>query len=727
MPYKTRTTYLAFVFFANFLSWSDLNAQTRFNYPQTQVYPVLDTIFGTVITDNYRWLEDLNNQKVKDWLKSQDDYTNNKLDHLPGRDSFIEEFKRLDKVTKEDIPYLPRKGGNRYFYMKVLPDENFPRLFYRQGKTGNETLLFDPIQYSKGQAKNITYWFFPSKDGKKVALQLREKGNFDIATIKVIDVDSKKFYADSLSPANSVQGWTPDSKGIIYGLLQTDDPHSTSLFQDIEVKYHELGADTKKDITIFSRANNPTLNINAAELLSVTYSPDLKYLIATLWSSAQDKNRSFFAPAVDLKNNSIKWRPLATAEDQIRDAIICGDKIYLLTRKDAPRFKVLVSAINSFDVNKAETLIAESKHTIERLQASTEFLFIQKSDGINSLIDQYNFSSKKIQSLKLPYSGTVWLGVYDAKTNECAIEISSWIHPLSRYDYNPYNRQATLSAFNVSKNYPGTNNLVAEEVEVKSHDGVMVPLSLIYNKNIKKNGQNVVFMSGYGSYGSSMTPYFNRLHLPLLNKGVIIAITHPRGGGEKGYAWHMGGFKTTKPNTWKDFIACGEYLISKGYTSAEHLVGEGISAGGILIGRALTERPDLFAAGINNVPVSNPLRGENRPNGVLDAQEFGTVKDSVEALALLEMDAYLHIKKGVSYPAVLAIGGINDTRVPVWQPAKFVAALQAANSSGKPILLMVNYDSGHGSEEKFVIYKSLANQFAFALWQAGHKDFQPEK
>jgi prolyl oligopeptidase len=254
----------------------------------------------------------------------------------------------------------------------------------------------------------------------------------------------------------------------------------------------------------------------------------------------------------------------------------------------------------------------------------------------------------------------------------------------------------------------------------------MVPLSLIYNKNTKKDGQNIVFMTGFGSYGSSTLPHFNMLHLPLLNRGIIIAITHPRGGGEKGYAWHMGGFKATKPNTWKDFIACGEYLISKGYTSAKHLVGEGLSAGGILLGRAITERPDLFAAAINNVPVSNPLRGENRPNGLLDAQEFGTVKDSVEALGLIEMDAYLHIKKGVRYPAVLAIGGINDTRVPIWQPAKFVAALQEANASDKPILLQVNYDSGHGSEEKFMIYKSLADQFAFALWQAGHKDFQPD-
>jgi prolyl oligopeptidase len=697
-----------------------------FQYPFTPKQPIADTIFNKVIVDEYRWLEGLNNPQVISWLKTQADFTNNILDKIKGRDALVEEFKELDKVAKEDIPYLPRRGGSRYFYMKILPQENFPKLFYRNSSHGSETLLFDPAQYSKGRSKNITYWFFPSRDGRKVALQIRENGNFDIATVKVLNVDTKKFYTDSLYPVNSVQGWTPDNKGIIYGRLQTSDPHSTSLFQDIEIRYHEIGADAKEDITIFSRTNNPVLNIKAAELLSVTYSPDLKYLMATLWSGAQDKNRSFFAPVVDLKHTRINWRPLATADDQIRDAIIVADKIYLLSRKEAPNFKVLVSGVHEFDINRAEILIPESKYPIEWLQASKDFLFIQKTDGINSLVDQYSFSTKEIQRVKIPYSGTAWMNVFDPKTNDCAIEISSWNHPVSRYEYNPLTRKLTLSAFNIAKNYPGADNLIVEEVEVKSHDGVLVPLSLVYNKNIKMNGQNIAYMTGYGSYGSSMTPFFNRLYLPLLNRGVILAISHPRGGGEKGYAWHMGGFKATKANTWKDFIACGEYLISNGYTSVEHLIGEGLSAGGILMGRAMTDRPDLFAVAINNVPVSNPLRGENRPNGILDAQEFGTVKDSVEAWGLMEMDAFLHVKKGVRYPAVLAIGGFNDTRVPIWQPAKLVAALQNANSSGKPILLQVNYDSGHGSEEKFITYKNLANQFAFALWQAGQKDFQPD-
>ncbi len=722
MKSKQTIYYFTIVLSLGFYFCNNSTAQI-FNYPPTPKQPVKDTIFGKIVTDDYRWLEDMNNQEVKDWLNAQAHYTNSLLDKIPARDQLIEEYKNLDRISKSDIPYGPRKGGNRFFYMKTFASQNTPKLYYKNGNSGSEILLFDPQTYSKGKFKDVAYRFFPSKDGKQVALTLTWKGNEDIATLKIIDVDSKNFLSDSLYPVNSVQAWTPDSKGIIYGALQTSDPLSIGLFQDIEVKYHQIGRNAQEDKTIISRKNNPDLDVKAAELLFVTYSPDQKYLMATAWNGAQDQNRSFFAPAVQFENSNINWKPLAKPEDQIRDAIIYQDKVYVLTRKDAPNFKIVVSSINQFDVKNAQTLIQESNKPIEWWKISKDFLFIQKTDGINTSIDQYNFINGKTDNINLPYRGAAWIETFDAITNDCQIDINSWHSPRGRFNYNPLTHKFSKSEFYVPINYPGTNELMVEELEVKSDDGVMVPLSLIYRKNLKKDGGNIVFMTGYGSYGSSMSPYFNTLYLPLLNRGVIIAVTHTRGGGEKGYNWHMGGFKSTKPNTWKDFIACGEYLTQNKYTSAKHLIGDGTSAGGILIGRAITERPELFAAAINNVPVSNPLRGENRPNGILDAKEFGTVKDSVEALGLIEMDAFLHVKNDVKYPAVLAVAGINDTRVPVWQPAKFVAALQNTNSD-RPMLLQVNYDSGHWSEEKLVYFKDYANQFSFALWQAGHKDFQ---
>jgi prolyl oligopeptidase len=234
-------------------------------------------------------------------------------------------------------------------------------------------------------------------------------------------------------------------------------------------------------------------------------------------------------------------------------------------------------------------------------------------------------------------------------------------------------------------------------------------------------------MDSYGAYGISMTPYFSVRENALAVRGVVVAIPHVRGGSEKGEEWYRAGYKTTKPNTWKDFISCGEYLIDKGYTSPQHLAGTGTSAGGILISRAITERPDLFAAAICNVGCANAMRLEFGANGPVNIPEFGTVKDSVECKALYEMDGMQHVVSGTKYPAVICIGGWNDPRVVAWQPGKFAAALQNASASGKPVLLKINYDNGHFTEDKNVTFANFANQFAFVMWQCGHPDFQPKK
>jgi prolyl oligopeptidase len=276
--------------------------------------------------------------------------------------------------------------------------------------------------------------------------------------------------------------------------------------------------------------------------------------------------------------------------------------------------------------------------------------------------------------------------------------------------------------------YPSAyKELVVEEVEVKGHDGVMIPLSIIYKKELRRDGNNVCLMEGYGSYGMSMTPGFDPLKNSLAVRGVVIALPHVRGGGEKGEAWHRAGFKTTKPNTWKDFNSCAEYLIQHGYTSPKRLTCTGTSAGGNLISRAITERPDLYAAAICNVGTPNAMRMETSPNGPGNIPEFGTVKDSIECRALYEMDGLLHVVKNTRYPAVICVAGWNDPRVIAWEPGKFAAALQNATISGRPVLMKVNYDNGHFTYDRNVTYANFADQYAFTMWQCGHPDFQPKK
>ncbi|MDO8966721.1 prolyl oligopeptidase family serine peptidase [Algoriphagus sp.] len=691
-------------------------------YPSSPKLPVADTIFGKVVVDEYRWLEDVHEEQTQGWLKMQADFSEMVINKIAGRDRLIKEFQQLDSLNKESIPYIMRKG-DRYFYRKTLPGENVGKLYYRQGKEGEEILIFDPNAHTENN-KQITYRFSPCENGKKVALSIAEAGNADICLVKIMDVETKKFDQDSLYPVLfSIDSWTPDSHAIIYKETQTDDPSSTLLFQDLKVKYHRLGTPEKEDKTLLSGLTHPNLGMDNTEYPLVGYSADDKYLIATFYQGQYQK--TFYAPSGEIDKKHIQWLPLLGTEEQAKDAFIRNDSVYFLTRRDAPNYKLVVRPLQALD-HFERVIVPEGWDAIQWLAISKDYLFITKTDGINTTIDQYHFTTNTLQPVNLPFSGSAWIQPFDKETNDSFLNLISWKQPGVRYDYSPTNLTMQLSRFNNIPNYPGLDALVVEEVEAKSHDGTMVPLSIVYNKNIERNGNNVAYLTGYGSYGSSMSPYFDLLKLPLLNNGVIVAIAHVRGGGEKGHSWHMGGFKSTKPNTWKDFIACAEYLVEHNYSSPKNIIGEGTSAGGIMIGRAMTERPELFAVAINNVPVSNPLRGENRPNGLLDSKEFGSAKDSVEALGLIEMDTYLHIDEDKSYPAVLAVTGVNDTRVPFWQPGKLVAKMQALSGQQNPVLLLVNYDSGHWSEEKSVQFRNYANVFAFALWQAGHTDFSPQ-
>ena len=259
-----------------------------------------------------------------------------------------------------------------------------------------------------------------------------------------------------------------------------------------------------------------------------------------------------------------------------------------------------------------------------------------------------------------------------------------------------------------------------------SHDGVMVPLSIIYPQNVVLDGSAPLLLNGYGAYGSIRHVGFSPLNLAWLERGGIIAVAHVRGGGEKGRNWHLDGQKLTKPNTWKDLIACSEYLITHKFTSTAKLSIQGGSAGGILIGRAITERPDLFAAAIINVGCTDLLRMETTENGPPNIQEFGTVTTPEGFHALRAMSPLHHVQDGTRYPSVLLTHGLNDRRVDAWMSGKMTARLQAATASANPVLLLLDPEAGHGiGSKRSQIHDQLASRWAFALWRTGAPDFQP--
>ncbi len=694
----------------------------QWNYPPTKTVDASDTYFGTTYYDPYRWLENLKDPAVEDWFKAQAKLTDDLLVKIPGRDALVQEWLALDKHRPQVYSDIVMEHG-RFFYKKILAGQNVSKLYYRDGWDGTEKLLFDPGTYKTGVVTTINS-FSPSWNGKYVVLGLTS-GGAEWSELRILKVDPGTLLPESFYPSEGANGWLKDNQTFFYDAGKVSDIKSLDIELNRKTRLHKLGTDFAGDRDIFSDETNPDLDIAPKEWPSANIDesyPD--YLLGSV-STVQSEMRLYYAPVADLKRDKIHWQTLCkTSDNLVRGLAFYGDYVYAITHTGAPKYKLVRTSVKHPDWDRAETVIPEGADSIQSITKCRDYLLVVYSDGVVCRLVKYDWATGKLSDVKLPITGTVEINCPDWKSDKCIIDITAWTTPRKTYDYDARTDAFVKSVFDTSTVYPGFEDLVSEEVEATSEDGTQVPLSIIYKKGIPLDGSNSCILEGYGAYGYSITPYFTILN-SVANRGVVMAIAHVRGGSEKGEAWYRGGYKTTKPNTWKDFIACAEYLEKHGYTSPQKLGGTGTSAGGILITRAITDRPDLFAAAVCNVGCANAMRMEFSPNGPVNVPEFGTVKDPVECKALYEMDGVQHVRKGVSYPAVLGVCGWNDPRVAPWAPGKFVAAMQADSTSGKPALLKVNYDNGHFTEEKMVTFKNFASQDAFILWQTGHKDFQP--
>ncbi|HNP33246.1 MAG TPA: prolyl oligopeptidase family serine peptidase [Flavobacterium sp.] len=706
-----------------FLSVSTtLSAQWK--YPATKKVPVTDTYFGTTYTDNYRWLEDMKDPNVVSWFKDQADLTNAALNKISGRNELVAEWKNLDKI--QPAVYHSRNiYGGRVFYQKTMPGEKVGKAYFRDGMNGKEQLLFDPLTFIPGKTLSIQQ-IIPSFDGKKVLIAYSENGA-EVSTIQVMNVDTRKFFPDVINTTAGSSGWTFDNNSFLYTWIKSGDNTDPTGRLNPKTKLHKLGTDVSKDIDYFSNESYPKLNIEPKAYPSAFFQDDSKAYVFAGQGTVQPEMTYYYAPISEAFSGNIQWKPICTTEDKLVRAFdMVGDRVFAITYNGAKNYKLVETSLKNPNWNTAKTIAPEKKDwTLESFSRSKDYLLINYSDGINNHLYRYNLKTNATTEVKLPFNGSAYAFSMDTRSNNLIVGITSWNKPFTEFLYNAEKNAFSPSPFNKPAVYPEAyKNLIVEEVEVKGHDGVMIPLSIIYKKGLKKDGNNVCLMDSYGAYGMSMSPWFNVMENSLAVRGVVVAIPHVRGGSEKGQEWYKAGFKTTKPNTWKDFISCGEYLVEKGFTNPKKLAGTGTSAGGILISRAITERPDLFAAAICNVGCANTMRGEFSSNGPVNTPEFGTVTIEEECKALYEMDGMQHVKDGVNYPAVICVGGWNDPRVVAWQPGKFAAALQNATTSAKPVLMKVNYDNGHFTEDKDVTYANFADQFAFVLWQCGHPDFQ---
>jgi prolyl oligopeptidase len=697
--------------------------------PAAPVRPVTDKYFGVELTDPYRYLEDLKSPEVQQWMKAQADYARAVLDRIPERHVLLEDMLKFDNAAPARVREVQRLQTGQYFYLKTLSGQNLAKLYMRDSLSGKELLVVDTDQYKgpKGEPAAINY-YAPSPDGKYVAYGISVGGS-EMTTLRIVDLQAGKNLPEEIDRILfGAVSWKPDSHGFFYNRLQKLAPETpqVELEQKSKNYLHTLGQSPENDIPVLGFELSKSVEVSPIDFPVVVSQPGTDYALGILAHGVQNEATVFAAPLTSLNKADIPWKKICDVDAEITDFAVHGNDFYFLTHKDAPRFKLLKTTLDHPDLAHAEVVIQQGRGVLRSPAAAADAIYLQELDGgvYHILRAPYAGSPSR---LPLPFDGDAELYSSDSRLPGALVFMTSWVKGPRVYEYGPPTNALTLTDLQPAGPYDNPGDLVSEEVLFPSYDGTMVPLSIIYKKGLPRDGSNPTILDAYGAYGITEDPFFNPIFLAALQRGVIYAVAHVRGGGEYGEDWHRAGYKLTKPNTWRDLIAGAQYLIDKKYTSTPKLAILGGSAGGITIGRAVTERPDLFAAAAPEVGVLNPVRAEAYANGVINVPEFGSVATQEGFEDLYAMDSYHHVRDGVAYPAVILTTGMNDPRVTPWMPAKMTARLLAATSAGKPIILRVDYKGGHGiGASRNQRDEQLADVYSFFFWQFGMPAFQPK-
>jgi prolyl oligopeptidase len=703
--------------------------------PVAPVKDVIDDYYGTKVADPYRYMENLKDPEVGAWFKAQNDYTRATLDRIPGREKLLERIRELDQS-------VPRVGAGRmpgdvYMIWKRLPNEDVTKMYLRNGLKGTDRLLVDPEKIKldaedQAKGKNEITGVALSADGRLMTIGIIPGGSETNNELRVIEIATGRELGDVITHGACAEGlfvsWLPDNRSFVYGRLQ-DLPAGAppeQVRQNFRSYLHILGTDQAKDVPIFGNGVVPAIEVDPSLIASVSIPQGSRYAIGVLNGSVTPNSAYYIAPVDAIGKPNTPWRKIADFADGVTDVAVNGDDLYLLTYKDAPRYKITRIDARKPDLTAAETVVPAGEAVIEEMRQAEDALYVRLLDGgIGRLLRVPYGPATKPERVALPFDGSVYMST-DARVPGALLYVTTWTKAFKVYAYDPESMKVTDTGIQPAGPFDDPANLESVEVKVPSHDGTMVPLSIIHRKGLKLDGTNPTLLEGYGGYGYSITPYFSAVQLAWYELGGVNATCHVRGGGEYGEEWHLAGKGATKPNTWLDFIACAQYLVDQKYTSPARLADTGGSAGGILIGRAITERPDLFGAAIIDVGVLDTVRFETSANGETNIPELGTVKTEEGFRNLYAMSAYHHVKDRTPYPAVLLTTGMNDPRVDPWLPGKMTARLQAATSSGKPVLLRIDYGGGHGGGSgENQQQEATADRWSFLLWQFGVAGFQP--
>jgi len=662
-------------------SW--LPAQTA--PPPTPKKPVADTYDKVTVTDDYRWLEDFSDPAVKQWADAQNAAARAVLEALPDRDVLSRELRHIFQPAKARYFPIERRGG-KIFAMKSDPEHQHQTVVTLASldDLASERTVLDPDAID---AKHLTEIDFaaPSVDGRYLAASLSSSGS-ESGDVHVYDTATGQALADVIPRVNYATAgggvvWNTDSSGFYYTRYPRDGeraPADMHFYQ--QVYFHKLG----------DRAENDTYTIGKdfpriAEI-SFAASSDGRYMgIGVAFGDGGDHEYWLLAPGRP-------WRQLASAGDEVKQIAFGYKKdVYLVSKHGAPHGKVLQMDVSE-TIDQATVIVPESAAVVIESVAPTKDgpLINELAGGPSEL--QFLPGDGNPVSVHVPSVSSVDCGNLDGIGGICYV--SSYLDPGGYYLFNPESRKLTPTALRIPPPVPLNGFMVTRRFAV-SKDGTKVPLNIIHRKGLALDGNNPVLLTGYGGYDISLTPGYPSPYVPLLERGVVFAEANLRGGGEYGEDWHNQGKLTKKQNVFDDFTACAKYLIAHKYTQPSKLAIIGGSNGGLLMGAAFTQHPELYHAVVSMVGIYDMLRVELSPNGAFNVTEFGTVKEADQFKALYAYSPYHHVKDGTQYPAILLTTGDNDARVDPMQSRKMAARLQASGTK-QPVLLRTSSTAGHG-------------------------------
>ena len=477
------------------------------------------------------------------------------------------------------------------------------------------------------------------------------------------------------------------------------------------------------DPVVFGRGVRADLNVPEGQGTYVVTAPGSRFAIAVANHNMDDNPATLYvAPLSSVTGPHTPWRLLAQVPDGIGKFFLHGDTLYVLSHRDAPRFRLLSVSLTDPDLRHAHVVIPQSAAVLTDVVPAQDALYARLREGPVSRIERVSLDGRQSHPVRLPFEGNVSVPVTDARESGALLSVAGWLKSRTIVAYDP-RTDTTADTGLMPPSSVDTSALESREVYAVGDDGTRIPVSILSKRGLRLDGSHPTMLVGYGSYGMSLEPWFDATRLAWIEHD---AVAHLRGGGEFGEDWHLAGQLLTKRNTILDFIACAQYLIDAHYTSAQRLAINGGSAGGIPVGGAMDLRPDLFAAVLDEVGMSDTLRTETEPNGPPNVPEFGSVSSEAGFHGLYAMSSYAHVRDGTAYPAVIFATGANDPRVAPWHMLKMAARVQAATTSRRPVLLRIDYDAGHGIGSTVSQYEAeRADLWAFALWQMGEPGFQP--